>query len=59
MLVLSRKERECIRIGKDIIVCVVQIQHDKIRLGIEAPRNVTINREEVHQAIERQKGGDN
>ena len=54
MLVLSRKQDEKIMIGDSITVMVVAIQGDKVRLGIEAPKDVSINREEVYQAIQRQ-----
>lgn len=47
MLVLSRKNSEEILIGPDIRVMVVEIRHDKVRLGISAPRGTDINRGEV------------
>lgn len=51
MLVLSRKQDEKIIIGDSITLMVVSIQGDKVRLGIEAPKNVSIHREEVYRAI--------
>lgn len=54
MLVLSRKEGESILIGDDIEVMVVAIREDKIRLGVKAPRNVRVDREEVRRRIEQQ-----
>ena len=53
MLVLSRKEDEKIIIGGNITIMVVEIREDKVRLGIDAPREVTVHREEVHQAIQK------
>ena len=47
MLVLSRKKDEKIIIGDNISIMVVEIQGDKVRLGIDAPREVTVHREEV------------
>ncbi|MDE2426763.1 MAG: carbon storage regulator CsrA [Elusimicrobia bacterium] len=47
MLVLSRKAQEVIVIGKDVEVCVVKIQGDKVRLGIKAPRDVSVIRQEI------------
>lgn len=47
MLVLSRKEAERIRVGDSIIVTVVRVSGDKVRLGIEAPPNVLVLREEL------------
>ena len=54
MLVLSRHKNESIRIGEDIIITVVEIRGDKIRLGIDAPREVPVHRSEVYDAIKRQ-----
>jgi carbon storage regulator len=51
MLVLSRKLGERIMIGDDIIISVVDIDHGKIRLGITAPRDLPVFREEVYQQI--------
>lgn len=53
MLVLSRMRQERIFIAQDITVVVLDITGNKVRLGIEAPRGVAINREEVHQGIDR------
>jgi carbon storage regulator len=54
MLVLSRNTDESIVIGKDITVTVVAIQGDKVRLGIDAPKEIPIHRLEVYQAIAEQ-----
>ena len=49
MLILSRKKDEKIIIaGEEIVITVVEIRGDKVRLGIEAPRDIPIHREEVH-----------
>ena len=55
MLVLSRKQDEKIMIGDTITLMVISIQGDKVRLGIEAPKHVSIHREEVYQAIQRSR----
>lgn len=47
MLVLSRRETERIRLGKSIVVTVVRVSGDKVRLGIEAPPDVLVLREEL------------
>ncbi len=47
MLVLSRKETERIRLGDSIIVTVVRVSGDKVRLGIDAPANIIVLREEL------------
>ncbi|MEW4487894.1 carbon storage regulator CsrA [Thalassoglobus sp. JC818] len=58
MLVLSRKQDEKIIIGDSITLMVVSIQGDKVRLGIEAPKEVSIHREEVYQAIQSEQKSD-
>lgn len=58
MLVLSRKNDEVIRIGSDVIIKVVDIRGDKVRLGIEAPSEIPVHREEVYRAIQREQDGD-
>ena len=55
MLVLSRKKDEKIIIGDNISIMVVDIRRDKVRLGIEAPRDITVHRKEVYEAIQRKK----
>ncbi|MDO5554171.1 MAG: carbon storage regulator CsrA [Planctomycetia bacterium] len=55
MLVLSRYKDQSIYIGDDIIITVVDVRGDRIRLGIEAPNNVPIHREEIYEAIQREK----
>ncbi len=57
MLVLSRKKNEAIIIGNDIKIAVVEIRGDKVRLGIKAPKEVTIHRKEIYDEIKRQEGG--
>lgn len=59
MLVLSRKKNESIVINNDITIVVVEIRGDKVRLGVEAPREVPVHRREVYDAIQRsQQAGD-
>jgi carbon storage regulator len=48
MLVLSRKESERIRLGDSIVLTIVRVSGDKVRLGIEAPADVLVLREELH-----------
>lgn len=54
MLVLSRSKDQSIVIGRDVKITVVSIRGDKVRLGIEAPRELPVHREEVFDAIERE-----
>lgn len=51
MLVLSRKKDEAIVINDDITIVVVEIRGDKVRLGVEAPKEVPVHRREVFEAI--------
>ena len=53
MLVVSRKKNESIIIDNQISIMVVEIRGDKVRLGIEAPKEITVHRHEVQEAINR------
>ncbi len=55
MLVLSRKKNESIVINDNIMITIVEIRGDKVRLGIEAPRDVPVHRREVLDAILREQ----
>jgi len=57
MLVLSRRERERIKLGDSIVVTVVRVAGDKVRLGIEAPPGLLILREELEPRTEPCSGG--
>jgi carbon storage regulator len=52
MLVLSRKKNESVVIDDRIVLTVVEIRGDKVRLGIEAPREVPVHRKEIFDAIQ-------
>lgn len=54
MLVLARHRNERIRIGDDVVVTIVEIRGDKVRLGIDAPNDVAVHRQEVYDAIKRE-----
>lgn len=55
MLVLSRKKDEKIIIGDRITIMVIEIRGDKVRLGIDAPKDVSVHRQEVFEAIKRER----
>ncbi|MDO4557663.1 MAG: carbon storage regulator CsrA [Planctomycetia bacterium] len=57
MLVLSRKKNESIVINDEITIVVVEIRGDKVRLGVEAPKEVPVHRREVFEAIRRSEDG--
>ena len=54
MLVLSRQRDESIMIGDTIVVTIVDIRGDKVRLGINAPSEIPVHRQEVYEAIQRE-----
>lgn len=54
MLVLTRKLGESIRIGDNIIVKVVELDGKHVKLGIEAPKSISVNREEIYVKIQKE-----
>jgi carbon storage regulator len=54
MLVLSRHRDESIMIGDNVMITIVDIRGDKVRLGIEAPQEIPVHRQEVYEAIKRE-----
>jgi carbon storage regulator len=54
MLVLTRKPGESIIIGNDIVVTVLEVRSDQIRIGIDAPRSISVHREEVYLQVVRE-----
>ena len=54
MLVLSRQRDESIMIGDNIVITIVDIRGDKVRLGINAPAEIPVHRQEVYEAIQRE-----
>jgi carbon storage regulator len=55
MLVLSRQKDESIMIGDNVEVTIVDVRGDKVRLGITAPKDISVHRKEVYEAIQREK----
>lgn len=54
MLVLSRQRDESIIIGDDIVITIVDIRGDKVRIGIQAPTEIPVHRQEVYDLIQRE-----
>ena len=55
MLVLTRKENESIVIGDNIVITVCEVRGYKVRLGITAPKEISVHRQEVYDAIQQEK----
>ncbi|MDA8168211.1 MAG: carbon storage regulator CsrA [Nitrospiraceae bacterium] len=51
MLVLTRKSKEAVKIGNDIIITVIEVKRNQVRLGIEAPAGVRVYRKELYEKI--------
>lgn len=52
MLVLTRRANQSIMIGADIVVTVLEVRGDQVRIGIDAPRSISVHREEVFRELE-------
>ena len=53
MLVLTRQRGETIIVDGNIIITIIEVRGDKVRIGIEAPRDVSVHREEIYNEIQR------
>ena len=53
MLILTRRVGESIVVGDDIVLTVFEVRGDAVRIGIDAPRSVRVNRKEVYEEIQR------
>jgi len=58
MLILTRRVGETIKIGEDISVTVLGVKGNQVRVGIGAPRDVAVHREEIYQRIQEEESGD-
>ena len=58
MLILTRKVNETLMVGDDVSVTVLGIKGGQIRIGINAPREIAVHRQEVYERIKRESGGD-
>jgi carbon storage regulator len=55
MLILTRRVNEAIRIADDVTITILGIKGQQVRIGIEAPKNIPVHREEIFQRIKREK----
>lgn len=58
MLILTRRVGESLMIGDDINVTVLGIRGNQVRIGVNAPKDVSVHREEIYQRIQQEKTGD-
>ncbi len=58
MLILTRRVGETLVIGDDVTVTVLGVRGNQVRLGVNAPKEVAVHREEIYQRIQMEKGGE-
>lgn len=57
MLILTRRVGETLVVGDDVTVTVLGVKGNQVRLGVNAPKDVSVHREEIYQRIQQEKGG--
>ena len=58
MLILSRKIDQSIMIGDNVKIMIIDIRGDKVRVGVEAPKDIPVHREEIYTTIQKEKGNE-
>lgn len=56
MLILTRRVGETLMVGDDVTVTVLGVKGNQVRIGVNAPKDVSVHREEIYQRIQREKG---
>jgi carbon storage regulator len=57
MLILTRRIGETLMVGDDVTVTVLGVKGNQVRIGVNAPKDVAVHREEIYQRIQKEKGG--
>ena len=57
MLILTRRIGETLMVGDDVTVTVLGVKGNQVRLGVNAPKDVSVHREEIYQRIQKEKDG--
>jgi carbon storage regulator len=55
LLILTRRVNESLRVGEDVTVTVVAVKGNQVRIGINAPKDVEVHREEIYERVQREK----
>ena len=58
MLILARRVGETLMVGDEVTVTVLGVKGNQVRIGVNAPKEVAVHREEIYQRIQREKDGD-
>ncbi len=58
MLILTRRVGETLMVGDDVTVTVLGVKGNQVRIGVNAPKDVSVHREDIYQRIQREKGED-
>lgn len=58
MLILTRRIGETLMVGDEVTVTVLGVKGNQVRIGVNAPKDVAVHREEIYQRIQKEKGGE-